>query len=124
MFAPAEPLAVAEFEAGVPPRAVTTVLNSEDPPAFKLAALPIPLTVTSLLSVLFVAGVVPVLVLAALKVPLITPFAASRDEVERLNSLSAWVVTCEVVLSSLDWKLSDELVVDAVFKDSESVDVL
>ena len=97
MVAPALPLAVAEFDCGVAERAVTDVLNSDPAPVLRLAALPIPLTVTSLLSVLLV---VPDEVLAALNVPLITPLAASLEAVELRKSLVA-VLRTELIEASI-----------------------
>jgi hypothetical protein len=84
ILAPALPLAVAEFEVGVPVLAVTFDVNCELEDAFKFAELPIPLTVTSLLSVVAAESFRPVL--AALNEPLITPLAASLDAELELNS--------------------------------------
>ena len=82
ILAPAPPLAVAEFEVGFPDLAVTLERNSEPPFAFSVAELPIPFTVTSLLSEEVLAEFPtwsPVLALAALKEPLITPLAACEE---------------------------------------------
>lgn len=87
MLAPAPPFAVAELEVGVPGLATTLERNSDPPLAFKVAELPIPFTVTSLLSVEFAAVLPtrsPVLVEAALKDPLITPFAAELAAADML----------------------------------------
>jgi len=86
ILAPAPPLAVAELEVGLPSLAVTLERNSEPPLAFNVAELPIPFTVTSLLSeevlevlLVRVPDWSPVLALAALNEPLITPLAACEE---------------------------------------------
>ncbi len=95
MLAPALPEAVAEFEAGaVFVRAWTLEVKVELLPAFSAAELPIPLTVTSLLSDV-AAGDVPELF--ALNEPEITPLEASCDAEEELYSRLARSVTAVTV---------------------------
>ncbi len=88
-LAPALPVAVPDVPAaGTPALPVITLLKTELPRAFTLAAFPIPLTVTWLLALSAVGGV-PVLLLLETNDPEITPLAASLADAEVEYSLFA-----------------------------------